>query len=139
MEKQRVDDKLEIKDTFVIKEKVVPEKKAQPTSTPTPSKKPNLIQLSFNIDDIIELLNLESGNKHAMIIKTPKVRLTNFNIYRIPVSNKELNSDNFHAIKIYNRYSEYFRILAVKEGCVSILPLINNFEISNSTTIGELI
>jgi hypothetical protein len=104
-----------------------------------PKKQDTSIILNFTTESI-ELINLNTAQKHAMFPKTPgKIKLINTNLYRIPITNKTLNIDNFYAIRQPSKFSEYFKILCVKDGIVSIQPIVTGFDLNNNDFIGELI
>lgn len=93
----------------------------------------------INLSSNIEIVNLTNGQRHSIMPKVSKIKMSNTNLYRIPISNSELHMDKFHAIKQYAKYAEFFTIVAVSNGIVSILPIISGFELSDNTDIGSLI
>lgn len=92
------------------------------------------------LNEPIEIINLTTGTTNNIIPKVAgKVKLANTNLYRIPITNRDYSLDNFYAIKHYAKYAEYFRIVSVSNGKVSIVPIISGFELKSGDVIGELI
>lgn len=97
-------------------------------------------KIIIKLDGPIEIINLTNSQRHSIMPKPPKkVKLINTNLYRIPITNYNLNIDKAYAIKQYSKYSEYFQILSVINGIVSILPIVGGFELNHNDQIGELI
>ena len=92
------------------------------------------------LNEPIEIINLTTGTTNNIIPKVAgRVKLANTNLYRIPITNKDYSLDNFYAIKHYAKFAEYFRIVSVSNGKVSIVPIISGFELKSGDVIGELI
>lgn len=99
----------------------------------------NLLEVVLN-DTPIEIINLATGYTNTIVPKViGKIRLVNSNLYRIPITNKNLNVDDFYVIKHYSKYSEHFRIVSVSNGRASIAPIVSGLELKNGDVIGELI
>lgn len=100
---------------------------------------PNKIELIIS-NEPIEIINLTSGSINNIIPKViGRIKLSNNNLYRIPITNKDYSLDNFYAVKHYSKFAEYFRIVSVSNGKVSIVPIISGFEVKSGDVIGELI
>jgi hypothetical protein len=126
--------------TPVVSEKYTSSTKKPNVITPPPVQIKNLIELELLPNESIEIVNLLNGSRNSiMTLTSGKIRLSNTNLYRIPIKNKVLNIDNFYTIKHYAKYSEYFRIVCVLNGYVSIVPIISGSELRHGDCIGELI
>lgn len=139
-DKVDVDSKTAAKYTSNKKENVVKDTGVYTTtSTAGMIVQPQINNVVINLSSTIEIVNLANGQRHSIMPKASKVKMLNTNLYRIPISNTELHMDKFHAIKQYAKYAEFFTIVAVSNGIVSILPIISGFELSDNTDIGSLI
>lgn len=99
----------------------------------------NLIEVEL-INEPIEIVNLSNGSTNSIMpLVAGKIRISNSNLYRLPIKNKTLNIDNFFTVKHYAKFSEYFRIVCVLNGKVSIAPIVSGFELRHGDCIGELI
>jgi hypothetical protein len=47
--------------------------------------------------------------------------------------------DDFYTIKHYTRFAEFIRIVSIRNGIASIIPLISGVELKSGDVIGELI
>lgn len=129
----------QVKPKEEIKPKVKEEvkEKPKPVATKAPVADNKII---IKLDGPIEIINLTNSQRHSIMPKPPKkVKLINTNLYRLPITNKELNIDKAYAIKQYSKYAEYFQILSVINGVVSIMPIVGGFELNHNDQIGELI
>lgn len=109
-------------------------------SDTTNSEIKNEIKIQYSVSDRIEIFNLSNGKSSFIVPKDlTHIRLTNTNLFKIPIENKELNIDNFHAIKQLSKYSDYFTILNVVNGVVTILPIVFEFKLKNNEVVGMLI
>lgn len=99
----------------------------------------NKIEIIFS-NEPIEMVNLVTATTTSIVPKfSGKLKLSNTNLYRIPITNKEYFLDNFYTIKQYAKFAEYFRIVSVANGKVSIAPIISGLELKSGDVIGELI
>lgn len=122
------------------KEKLVKDAVSNETITATVAViAPTINNIVINLSSNVEIINLSNGQRHSIMPKANKVKMLNTNLYRIPIRNSELHMDKFHAIKQYAKYAEFFTIVAVANGIVSILPTISGFDLIDNTDIGTLI
>lgn len=105
--------------------------------TPAPTN----YKLEVVLSDVpIEIVNLSTGYTNTIVPKiSGRVKLANSNLYRIPITNKDVVMDNFYVVKHYTKFAEYFRIISVANGKVSLVPIISGLELKSGDVIGELI
>jgi hypothetical protein len=68
-----------------------------------------------------------------------ELRLIKGRVYYIPVTNKEINSDECEYIKIFSSLSDKIQIFFVKEGYVCVTPIINNIKIYDEQHICNVV
>lgn len=108
-------------------------------SKPMNEVKINKIEVIIS-NEPIEMVNLVTATTTSIVPKLAgKIKLSNTNLYRIPITNKDYLLDNFYTIKQYAKFAEYFRIVSVANGKVSIAPIISGLELKSGDVIGELI
>lgn len=99
----------------------------------------NKIVISLNNKDRVEITNKQTGMPSMMVPATGKLKLSNNNVYVIPIQDNSLELDNMNAIKTFSRYSKYFSILTVSSGFVTINSIINGFDLRDGLEIGSVI
>jgi hypothetical protein len=96
----------------------------------------NKIELLISKEPI-EIVNLSNGMTSSILVNG-RVRTSNTNMYRIPITSN-YTMDDFYTIKHYTKFAEFIRIVSIRNGIASIIPLISGVELKTGDVIGELI
>lgn len=110
------------------------------TSSTSTTKKSNEIKLKIKVDFPVEIINTDLGSRSIFVPRedTP-LRLNNHNLYKIQITDSELDIDKSNLIKVNYALSEFLQILGVQNGVVIVNPIINGFTLENGQVIGKLI
>jgi hypothetical protein len=99
----------------------------------------NRIIIELKNRTTISALSITNRQKVSISIVKEEELLTRSYIYEIPITNKSLNYDNFHAVKLHGSISEELRVLNVRDGLVIIEPILQLVKIKDGMELGILI
>lgn len=100
-----------------------------------------------NTDIILELkknsritaTSINNRQKTVISLSKDEQILTRQYIYEIPITNKNIEYDDYHAIKIIGVVGEELRVLNVRKGIVVVEPLVHLVNIKDNMVLGKLI
>jgi hypothetical protein len=108
-------------------------------STEKPKPMSNVIQVVLNPKSRIEIINTQTGQRSNMVPANGKIKLNNTNVYNINISNDKLNLDEMNAVKTFSKYAEFFQILTVQNGYVTIKSIVSGLDLKDGMEIGTII
>lgn len=85
--------------------------------------------------DYVDFEILTTGTKSKQSLENKSIRLLSGRVYKIPITEKNINSDFYGTIKIYSNLATKIDIKYIKDGFVYIVPIQHGFLLKNNIQI----
>lgn len=99
----------------------------------------NQLKVVLTNKDRVEIINTNTGQRSMMVPATGVIKLNNTNVYNVPISNKDISLDSMNAVKVLQKFAEFFQILGVNNGFVTLKVVVNGMNLKHDTIIGSII
>ena len=97
------------------------------------------IVLKLEKPSTIKFVMQNTGEEAPRIIHEARISLSRGTIYKLPITDIELNLQNSYVIRPSAKFADSVRILNVQNGFVTIEPIIHGIVLNNDDVIGCLI
>lgn len=97
-----------------------------------------LIKILLNKGTKIAFLSLTTGEKGSLVCTSNQIVLTKGKLYYIPI-NEKINLDEYYIFKPIKSINDFIDFRDIRNGFVSIIPIIPNFILKNNQEVGIMI
>ena len=128
-------EEINISDSYIVEETTTVQKNEEPIITQKPLTQPVYYTVFANFPNSaiqIEYINQTTNETDKILATSGELKMIQGRIYKVPINDKNIDSDNFANYKIFGEMATLIEVLYIKDGIAYIIPRRHNAIIKHS-------